>query len=86
LRSIAEAISQIAIAWVLTRGQDIVPLVGARQRDHLSESLKALDLTMTADDLARIEQAIPARAAAGERYPAPLMAQLDSERGREQNR
>ncbi len=90
LRSIAEekgaAASQIAIAWVLTRGQNIVPLVGARRRERLSESLKALDLTLTADDLARIEQAIPAGAAAGERYPAPLMALLDSEGGREQNR
>jgi len=90
LRLIAEAkgaaVSQIAIAWVLTRGQDIVPLVGARRRDRLSESLKALDLTLTADDVARIEQAIPAGAAAGERYPAPLMALLDSEQGREQNR
>jgi aryl-alcohol dehydrogenase-like predicted oxidoreductase len=90
LRSIAEAkgaaVSQIAIAWVLTRGQDIVPLVGARRRDRLSESLKALDLRLSADDLARIEQAIPKGAAAGERYPAPLMAQLDSERGQEQNR
>jgi len=90
LRSIAEAkgaaVSQIAIAWVLTRGQNIVPLVGARRRDRLTESLKALDLRLSADDLARIEQAIPAGAAAGERYPAPLMALLDSERGREQNR
>ena len=90
LRSIAEAkgavVSQIAIAWVLTQGQDIVPLVGARRRESLSESLKALDLRLSADDLARIEQAIPAGAAAGERYPAPLMAMLDSERGQEQNR
>ena len=90
LRLIAEtkgvAVSQIAIAWVLTRGQDIVPLVGARRRDRLTESLKALDFTLTASDLAQIEQAIPAGAAAGERYPAPLMALLDSERGREQNR
>jgi aryl-alcohol dehydrogenase-like predicted oxidoreductase len=89
LRSIAEAksatVSQVAIAWVLTRGQDIVPLVGARRRNQLSESLKALDLTLTADDLTRIEQAIPAGSVAGERYPAPLMALLDSERGREQN-
>jgi len=90
LRSIAEAkgatVSQIAIAWVLMRGQDIVPLVGARRRDRLTESLKALDLRLSADDLARIEQVIPAGAAAGERYPAPLMAHLDSEQGREQNR
>ena len=90
LRSIAEAkdaaVSQIAIAWVLARGQDIVPLVGARRRDSLSESLKALDLQLSATDLAQIEQAIPKGAAAGERYPTPLMALLDSERGREQNR
>jgi aryl-alcohol dehydrogenase-like predicted oxidoreductase len=90
LRPIAEAkgatISQFAIAWVLTRGQDIVPIVGARRRESLNESLKVLDLTLTTDDLAQIEQAIPAGAAAGERYPAPLMALLDSEQGREQNR
>jgi len=90
LRSIAESkgatVSQIAIAWVLSRGQDIVSLVGVRRRDRLFESLKALDLTLTTDDLARIEQAIPPGAAAGERYPAPLMALLDSEQGREQNR
>jgi aryl-alcohol dehydrogenase-like predicted oxidoreductase len=88
LRSVAEAkgatVSQIAISWVLTRGQDIVPLVGTRRRKSLDESLKALDLQMTADDVTRIEQAIPKGAAAGERYPAPLMALLDSER--EQNR
>ncbi len=90
LRSIAEVkgatVSQIAIAWVLSRGQDIVPLVGARRRESLSESLKALDLRLSADDLARIEQTIPVGAAAGERYPTPLMALLDSERGQEQNR
>lgn len=79
------AVSQLAIAWVLTRGQDIVPLVGASRRESLSKSLKALDLQLTADDVARIEQAIPKGTAAGERYPTPLMALLDSERGREQN-
>lgn len=83
LRSIAEAkgatVSQIAIAWVLDRGEDIVPLVGARRRESLMESLKALEVRLSADDLARIEQAIPAGAAAGGRYPAPLMALLDSE-------
>ena len=89
LRPIAEAkgvtIPQLAIAWVLTRGQDIVPIVGARRRESLNKSLKVLDLTLTTDDLIRIEQAIPAGAAAGERYPTPLMTLLDSERGREQN-
>ncbi len=88
LRPIAEAkgvtIPQLAIAWVLTRGQDIVPIVGARRGASLNESLKTLDLTLTTDDLAQIEQAIPVGAAGGERYPIPLMALLDSER--EQNR
>jgi len=88
LRSLAEAkgvtVSQMAIAWVLARGENIVPLVGTRRRKSLSESLKALDLQLTAADVARIEQVIPKDAAAGERYPAPLMALLDSER--EQNR
>ncbi|GHO42016.1 aldo/keto reductase [Ktedonospora formicarum] len=89
LRSLAEAkgvtVSQMAIAWVLTRGQNIVPLVGASRRESLGKSLKALSLQLTADDIAQIEQAIPKGTAAGERYPAPLMALLDSERDREQN-
>lgn len=89
LRLVAEAknatVSQIAIAWVLTRGQDIVPLVGVRRRESLSESFKALDLRLSADDVTRIEQAIPKGTAAGERYPVPLMALLDSEQGREQH-
>ena len=72
--------AQLAIAWVLSRGEDIIPLVGARMRDRLAESLGALDLHLTTDDLARIEAAIPPGAAAGERYPAAQMAHLDSER------
>jgi aryl-alcohol dehydrogenase-like predicted oxidoreductase len=84
LRSIAEArratVAQLAFAWVLSRGEDIVPLVGARRRDQLEEALGALDVELSADDLARIEQAIPSDAAAGDRYGAPQMADLDSER------
>ena len=84
LRGVADAkgatIAQVAIAWALSRGEDIVPLVGARRRDRLTEALGALELTLTADDLASIERAVPAGAAAGTRYPAPQMAHLDSER------
>lgn len=84
LRQIADvkgaSVAQIAIAWVLSRGEDIVPLVGARRRDRLTESLGALNITLTSDDLARIEQAIPYGAAAGERYNSHGMAGLDSER------
>jgi aryl-alcohol dehydrogenase-like predicted oxidoreductase len=85
LRPLAEAkeatVAQIAIAWALSRGEDVVPLVGARTRERLSEALGALDVELGADDLARIENAIPAGAVAGERYQAEQMAILDSERG-----
>jgi aryl-alcohol dehydrogenase-like predicted oxidoreductase len=85
LRELAEAkgatAAQVAIAWALSRGDDVVPLVGARRRERLTEALGALDLELTADDLAQIEQAIPAGAAAGDRYHAEQMATLDSERG-----
>jgi aryl-alcohol dehydrogenase-like predicted oxidoreductase len=65
---------------VLARGDDIVPLVGARRRDRLAESLGAAALTLTGQDLADIEAAVPADAAAGTRYDAGQMAMLDSER------
>ncbi|MEV6104896.1 aldo/keto reductase [Streptomyces sp. NPDC051940] len=84
LRKIAEAkgatVAQIAIAWVLSRGADIVPLIGARRRDRLTESLGALDVQLDAADLAAIEAAVPAGAAAGERYAPEQMAMLDSEK------
>ena len=73
-------VSQLATAWVMSRGDDIVPLVGARRRSHLADSLAALALSLTADDLARIEAAMPASRVAGERYPAQYMSMLDSER------
>ncbi|MDX2643195.1 aldo/keto reductase [Streptomyces sp. PA03-1a] len=83
LRKIAEqkgvTVAQTAIAWVLARGEDIVPLVGARTRERLAEALGALDVTLDAADLAAIETAVPADAAAGERYPESQMAHLDSE-------
>jgi aryl-alcohol dehydrogenase-like predicted oxidoreductase len=72
--------AQLAIAWVLHRGEDIVPLVGARRRERLHEALGALAVELTAEDLARIEEAVPAGAAAGARYAEPQLALLDSER------
>jgi len=84
LRAVAEAkgatVVQVAFAWALSRGEDIVPLIGARRRDQLQEALGALELELTSEDLERIERAIPADAAAGDRYGAPQMADLDSER------
>jgi aryl-alcohol dehydrogenase-like predicted oxidoreductase len=85
LRDVAEAsgttVAQVAIAWVLGRGDDIVPLVGARTRERLHEALGALDAPLDADDLAALERAVPPGAAAGDRYPQAQMAVLDSERG-----
>jgi aryl-alcohol dehydrogenase-like predicted oxidoreductase len=84
LRAIAAAermsVAQLAIAWVLARGDDIVPLVGARRRDRLGEAMGALEVRLSDGALAAIEAALPTGAAAGERYPAAQMAHLDSER------
>ena len=71
---------QLAIAWVASRGDDIVPLIGARRRDQLAEALAGLDLQLSDEDLSAIEQAAPAGDVRGERYGAPQMADLDSER------
>ena len=72
--------AQLAIAWVASRGDDIIPLIGTKRRDRLAEALEALNLTLSADDLAAIEAAVPAEAVAGGRYEAAQMAALDSER------
>lgn len=72
--------ARLAIAWVLSRGANVVPLVGARRRPQLAESLGALDLALTPGDVARLEQAVPASAVAGTRYSDDQMRMLDSER------
>ena len=72
--------TQLAIAWVLAKGRTIVPVIGARTRAQLAESLGALQVTLTPAELARIEDAIPASAVAGTRYDEHQMRILDSER------
>jgi aryl-alcohol dehydrogenase-like predicted oxidoreductase len=72
--------SQLAIAWVLTKGPTFVPLIGARTRAQLTESLGALQVTLTPAEVTRIEEAIPAAAVAGSRYDEHQMRILDSER------
>lgn len=72
--------AQAAIAWVTAQGDDIVPLIGARRRDRLQESLVALDVTLSADDILALERAVPKGAAAGGRYPDQQLAFMDSER------
>ncbi len=84
LRRVAEekgaTVAQLAIAWVAAQGADIVPLVGARRRDRLAEALAAQQVALTEADLAAIEAAMPKDAAAGERYPAAMLAHMDSEK------
>jgi aryl-alcohol dehydrogenase-like predicted oxidoreductase len=84
LRGIAEdvgaSVAQVAIAWVMAQGSDIVPLVGARRRDRLTEALGALEVTLTPAHLAALAKAIPVGAAAGARYPEAQLAHLDSEK------
>jgi len=84
LEAIARAkgcsVAQLAIAWVLARGDNIVPVLGARTRAQLAESLGALDVRLDAGDLAAIETALPPSAITGTRYGADQMARLDSER------
>jgi aryl-alcohol dehydrogenase-like predicted oxidoreductase len=72
--------AQLAIAWVVSRGPHIVPLIGTKRRDRLAEAVAAVGITLTADELAAIEAAVPPGAVAGERYDEHGMASLDSER------
>ena len=69
--------SQLALAWVLARDPQIVPIPGTRRRRNLEENIAALDIVLSAADLARIEAVFPVRAAAGERYAPASMAALD---------
>ena len=78
--NIGASVAQVAIAWVLAQGKDIVPLVGARRRDRLTEALGALEVKLTAADLADLAKAFPPGAAAGGRYPDAQLAHLDSEK------
>jgi aryl-alcohol dehydrogenase-like predicted oxidoreductase len=73
-------VPQLAIAWVLAQGSDIVPLIGARRRERLAESLHALDVTLSPEDIGVINRIVEATPAAGTRYGESQMAWLDSER------
>jgi len=71
--------AQLAIAWLRSRGPDIVPVLGARRREQLAEALGALDLSLDADDFARIDATVSPALTAGARYDPAQMAHLDSE-------
>ena len=68
---------QLALAWVLAQGHDIVPIPGTRRRHHLEENVAALEMTLSEEDLAAIDEVAPKGAAAGDRYPAPQMAAIN---------
>ena len=65
---------QLALAWVLAQGGDIVPIPGTKRRTYLDENLGALDVTLTPAELTSIAALFPKNAAAGLRYPAPMMS------------
>jgi aryl-alcohol dehydrogenase-like predicted oxidoreductase len=71
---------QLAIAWVLAKKESIVPVIGARTRTQLTESLRALDVKLSADDISAVEAAVPADSVAGTRYDEHQMRVLDSEK------
>jgi aryl-alcohol dehydrogenase-like predicted oxidoreductase len=66
--------SQLALAWVLAQGNDIVPIPGTKRRKYLEENAAAVRVTMSREDLRRIEEVFPAAAAAGARYPEHMLA------------
>ncbi|MGV3526649.1 MAG: aldo/keto reductase [Candidatus Sericytochromatia bacterium] len=80
LRALAEAkgctTAQLAIAWVLYQGQDIIPLIGTSTRSRLAENLGALEVSLSTQDLAELDAAFPEGAFVGDRYPAPQMAHV----------
>ena len=62
---------QLALAWVLAQGEDIVPIPGTKRAKYLDENLEAANIRLTPDDLAQLDGILPMGAAAGDRYPAP---------------
>jgi aryl-alcohol dehydrogenase-like predicted oxidoreductase len=84
LKEVAEARGvtavQMAIAWVLAKGEDIVPLIGSRKVAQVQEALGALQVKLSTEEIAKLEAAVPATEVAGSRYDAHQMAMLDSEK------
>ncbi len=85
LRNVATSrgctVAQLAIAWVLSKGSDIVPVIGSRTREQLKEALGSLDVKLSKEDIARVEEIIPTDSVAGTRYGMDQMVRLDSEKG-----
>lgn len=69
--------AQLAIAWVLAQGEDIIPIPGTKRRERLEENVRAMDITLTADDLRRLNEIAPIGVASGTRYPEAAMPGLN---------
>jgi aryl-alcohol dehydrogenase-like predicted oxidoreductase len=69
--------AQLALAWLLARGEDVIPIPGTRRRARLEENLRALEIELSADDVERINEAAPVGAASGARYPEAAMDMLN---------
>jgi len=65
--------AQLALTWVLAQGDDIVPIPGTKRRNYLEENVGALKVSLSADDLARLDELMPQGIAAGQRYPEEMM-------------
>lgn len=70
--------AQLALAWVLAQGEDIVPIPGTKRRKYLEENLAAVDIVLSAAELQEISAAFPAEAVAGTRYPVPHMPRVNA--------
>lgn len=68
---------QLALAWVLAKGEDMVPIPGTKRRKHLEQNAAAVDIKLTPDEVAELEAAIPHSEIAGDRYAAPAMKAID---------
>jgi aryl-alcohol dehydrogenase-like predicted oxidoreductase len=71
------SLAALALAWLLHQGRDVIPIPSSKSRDHLADNLSALDVALSAEDLARIDDICPAGAAAGTRYPESQMSRLN---------
>jgi aryl-alcohol dehydrogenase-like predicted oxidoreductase len=69
--------AQLAIAWVLAKGENIVPIVGTKRRNYLEENIRALNVKLTSDEVRRLDEAVPRGAAVGERYPEATLKLLN---------
>ena len=72
------AVSQLALAWLLAQGDDVVPIPGTKRRKYLEENAGALEIDLTIDDLRRLNEVFPSGAAAGERYPEHMMSLINA--------